>query len=71
MRKIELVAYAETQHQHRKRINVENVTNLPLPASHGNVDEPTSVGYPLFRTALWCLLLLLWLHLCCRLISKR
>ena len=63
MREIELVAYAAPQHQHRREINVENVTDLPLPTGHGNVDEATGVGYPLLRTALGRLLLLLWLHL--------
>ena len=71
MCKIELVACAETQHQRRREIIVENVTNLPLPTCHSNVDEATGVGYPLLRTALGGLLLLLWLHLYRRQISNR
>ena len=71
MCKIELVACAETQHQRRREIIVENLTNLPLPTGHGNVDEATGVGYPLLRTSLGGLLLLLWLHLYRRQISNR
>lgn len=37
---------------------------LSLATSHRDIDETAGVCYSLLGSALWCLLLLLWLNLC-------